>query len=275
MEQWFVYPNIDPVVFALGPFEVRWYALAYIAGILGAIWYAKILSRKTSLWSNNKPSYSAVQIDDFLIWATLGIIIGGRLGYVLFYDPIYFFANPLDIPKIWMGGMSFHGGMLGVFCAVLLYARMLKASWLSLLDLACASAPIGLFTGRIANFINGELYGRVTDHPIGMVFPAADSFPRHPSQLYEAFLEGLLLFLSLSLSIWLFKALKKPGVIIGLFGIGYGTTRIISELFREADAHIGFINTHFTMGMLLSAPMVIIGTTMFIISVRKKSDRAA
>ncbi len=275
MEQWFAFPNIDPVVFALGPFEVRWYALAYIAGILGAIWYAKTICRKASLWQKNKPSYKAAEIDDFLLWATLGIILGGRLGYVLFYDPIYFFANPLDIPKIWTGGMSFHGGMLGVLCAVLLYARALNASYISLLDLACAAAPIGLFTGRVANFINGELYGRVTEHPIGMVFPTADLFPRHPSQLYEAFLEGFLLFVILGLSIWLLKALKKPGVIIGLFGIGYGTARIISEFFREADAHIGFINTHFTMGMLLSAPMIILGIAIFIISVRKKSDRAA
>ena len=250
--------QIDPVLFSIGPFAVRWYALSYVAGLLLGF---QLLRRRAARSSDD---LSADNIDDFLVWATIGIILGGRLGYVLFYNFQYFLANPLEIFATWRGGMSFHGGFLGVVIAGLLFCRRHKLSPLILGDMLACAAPIGLFFGRIANFINGELYGRVTDAPWGVVFPYGGPEPRHPSQLYEAFLEGLVLFVVLNIMWRSEKVRAHPGVLTGSFIAGYAIARMIVELFRQPDSHIGFLTLGSTMGQWLSVPMLIIGVGMII-----------
>ncbi len=257
------FPQIDPVLFSIGPFAVRWYALSYVAGlVLG--W--RLLRRRATMFSDD---LSADNIDDFLVWATIGIILGGRLGYVLFYNLQYFLANPSQIFATWQGGMSFHGGLLGVVVVGLLFCRRYKLSPLILGDaLACVS-PIGLLFGRVANFINGELYGRVTDVPWGVVFPHAGPEPRHPSQLYEAFLEGLVLFVVLNF-MWRSRKIRANcGVLTGTFIAGYAIARMIVELFRQPDPQIGFLTLGITMGQWLSVPMLIIGVGMIIWGLRR------
>src|SRR3954467_643600 len=192
------FPAFDPVLISFGPFVVRWYALAYIVGILGGWFYARAIVRSEQLWGGPAP-LTVADYDDFVLWVTLGIILGGRLGYVLFYNPAYFAAHPLETVQLWKGGMSFHGGFLGCVIAVILFARRRGIPILSLGDITCAVAPIGLFLGRVANFINGELWGRPSDVPWAMAFPGAGPVPRHPSQLYEATLEGIVLFVVLAL----------------------------------------------------------------------------
>jgi phosphatidylglycerol:prolipoprotein diacylglycerol transferase len=251
------FPNIDPVLFSIGPFAVRWYALAYIVGILGGWLYARMIVRSQSLWGGAAP-LTVTDYDDFILWVTLGIIVGGRLGYVLFYNAPYFVDHPAEIVQLWKGGMSFHGGFLGCVLAVVLFAWRRGISWLSLGDITCAVAPIGLFLGRLANFINAELWGRVTDVPWGMVFPGAGPLPRHPSQLYEAALEGLVLLAVLAL-LMRAGALRRPGTVIGAFALGYGAARLFCEFFREPDAQIGFFWGGLTMGMLLSLPLMLAG----------------
>jgi phosphatidylglycerol:prolipoprotein diacylglycerol transferase len=248
------FPEIDPVAFSLGPFIVRWYALAYLAGILGGWQYALWLNRRDP----SKPP-SEEKLDNFLPWVILAIILGGRLGYVLFYQPMTYLHAPLDAFKIWEGGMSFHGGALGVIISLIIYAWIQKIPLLRLTDIVCAVVPIGLFFGRIANFINGELWGRTTAQPWGVVFPHAGPLPRHPSQLYEAFLEGLVLFFILmALYLWP-KTRNMPGIVTGAFLAGYGIFRAFVELFRQPDAHLGFIIGSFSMGQLLSLPMILLG----------------
>jgi len=251
------FPNFDPVLISIGPLAIRWYALAYIVGILLGWLYARILIRNEALWGGRAP-LTVGNFDDFIVWITLGIILGGRLGYVLFYNPAYFAANPLEIVQIWGGGMSFHGGFAGCVIAVLLFARSAKVPVLSLGDLTCAVAPIGLFLGRIANFINGELWGRTTDVPWAFVFPGAGPLPRHPSQLYEAALEGLVLFIVLAVAVRM-GSLKRPGLTIGLFAIVYALGRSFCEFFREPDPQLGFLWGGLTMGMLLSIPLFLAG----------------
>lgn len=251
------FPNFDPVLISIGPLAIRWYALAYIVGILLGWLYARILIRNEALWGGRAP-LTVGNFDDFIVWITLGIILGGRLGYVLFYNPAYFAANPLEIVQIWGGGMSFHGGFAGCVIAVLLFARTAKVPVLSLGDLTCAVAPIGLFLGRIANFINGELWGRTTDVPWAFVFPGAGPLPRHPSQLYEAALEGLVLFVVLAVAVRM-GSLKRPGLTIGLFAIVYALGRSFCEFFREPDPQLGFLWGGLTMGMLLSIPLFLAG----------------
>ena len=251
------FPNFDPVLISIGPLAIRWYALAYIVGILLGWLYARILIRNEALWGGRAP-LTVGNFDDFIVWITLGIILGGRLGYVLFYNPAYFAANPLEIVQIWGGGMSFHGGFAGCVIAVLLFARSAKVPVLSLGDLTCAVAPIGLFLGRIANFINGELWGRTTDVPWAFVFPGAGPLPRHPSQLYEAALEGLVLFIVLAIAVRM-GSLKRPGLTIGLFAIVYALGRSFCEFFREPDPQLGFLWGGLTMGMLLSIPLFLAG----------------
>src|SRR5215831_11435040 len=213
------FPVFDPVLVHIGPFAIRWYALAYIVGILLGWVYARALIRSERLWGGPAPM-TLEDFDDFVLWVTLGIILGGRIGYVLFYNPAYFAANPLQIVQVWHGGMSFHGGFTGCVVAVVAFARKRGIPFLSLGDITCAVGPIGLFLGRLANFINGELWGRATDVPWGMVFPHDPAqLPRHPSQLYEAALEGLVLWVVLSMMIRA-GALKRPGLIIGAFAIG-------------------------------------------------------
>ena len=247
------FPAIDPIAIGLGPVVVRWYSLAYVFGILLGWQYAMRLTTRT------EDGVSRAHIDDFVIWATLGIILGGRLGYVLFYQPGYYFNNPLEIFAVWKGGMSFHGGALGVMAAIWIYCGRQNISLLSFTDLVCAAAPIGLFFGRIANFINGELFGRATDVPWAMVFPRGGSLPRHPSQLYESALEGFLLFVILATLIYGFNALRRPGLIAGVFFAGYGVARFIVEFVREPDAHLGTLMGIATMGQLLSLPLIAIG----------------
>jgi phosphatidylglycerol:prolipoprotein diacylglycerol transferase len=251
------FPNFDPVLISIGPLAIRWYALAYIVGILLGWLYARILIRNEALWGGRAP-LTVGNFDDFIVWITLGIILGGRLGYVLFYNPAYFAANPLEIVQVWGGGMSFHGGFAGCVIAVLLFARSAKVPVLSLGDLTCAVAPIGLFLGRIANFINGELWGRTTDVAWAFVFPGAGPLPRHPSQLYEAALEGLVLFVVLAVAVRM-GSLKRPGLTIGLFAIVYALGRSFCEFFREPDPQLGFLWGGLTMGMLLSIPLFLAG----------------
>ena len=247
------FPVIDPVLIEIGPFAIRWYALAYIAGLLLGWRYIVGLSAQLP------GGPDAPAIDDLIVWLTLGIILGGRLGYVLFYKPEYYLANPLEIVQVWRGGMSFHGGLLGVMAAVVLFARRRGLSLWPLSDMVACAAPIGLFFGRIANFINGELWGRPSEAPWAMVFPYGGPEPRHPSQLYEAALEGLVLFVVL-LALWrLTGARDRPGFLTGVFFLGYGAARMAVELFREPDAYLGFLFGGVTMGQLLSLPMAALG----------------
>jgi len=252
------FPNIDPVAFAIGPIVIRWYALAYIAGLFGGLFYAKRLAASDSLWGAiRRPS--AADLDDLLLYATLGVILGGRLAYVFFYQPDYFLGKPLDIFAIWSGGMSFHGGMAGAALAMFLLARARGLPVLSLFDLVATVAPLGLMLGRIANFINGELWGRVSDVPWAVFFPHGGPLARHPSQLYEAVTEGLLLLIVLAVLVRR-VGYRRPGFITGVFGAGYALARIGCEFFREPDPQLGFLFGGFaTMGMLLSLPMLAIG----------------
>ena len=251
------FPDFDPVLVTIGPFAIRWYALAYIVGILLGWLYARAVIRAESLWGGPAP-LTVVDFDDFVLWVTLGIILGGRAGYVLFYNPLHFAAHPAEILQLWKGGMSFHGGFVGCVLAVVLFARRRGISILSLGDITCAVGTIGLLLGRLANFINGELWGRPTEVPWAMVFPGGGALPRHPSQLYEAALEGLVLFGVL----WFLMragALRRPGIVIGAFSVGYGLARIVSEFFREPDPQLGFLWGGLTMGMLLSLPLMLAG----------------
>jgi phosphatidylglycerol:prolipoprotein diacylglycerol transferase len=266
------FPAFDPVLIHLGPLAIRWYALAYILGILLGWIYARALIRNKALWGGRAP-LTVADFDDFVLWVTLGIILGGRLGYVLFYNLPYFLAHPLDILQLWHGGMSFHGGFTGCVLAVVLFALKRGISILSLGDITCAVGPIGLFLGRIANFINGELWGRPTDVPWAVVFPSGGPFPRHPSQLYEAALEGLLLLTVLAVLIRL-GALKRPGLIIGSFAVVYALARTTCELFREPDAQLGFLWGGMTMGMLLSVPLFLFGVILIFWTLRRPARAA-
>ncbi len=257
------YPEIDPVLVELGPLVIRWYALAYIAGILLGYGWIKRLNRQAALLSPK-------QLEDMIVWAIIGILLGGRLGYVVFYQPAYYLAHPEDILAIWQGGMAFHGGMLGVLLAFWLFARRHRLPYLPLMDLVACAAPIGLFFGRLANFINGELYGRQSDVPWAMIFPGSDGLPRHPSQLYEAALEGLLLFGLLALLATRTGAPHYPGLLGGVFLAGYGAARAFAELFREPDAHLGLLWLDLTMGQILSLPMIILGLGLILTAKNRK-----
>jgi phosphatidylglycerol:prolipoprotein diacylglycerol transferase len=263
------YPAIDPILIQIGPFALRWYALAYIMGILLGWMYARAIIRTERFWGGPAPM-TVADYDDFVLWGTLGVILGGRIGYVLFYNPAHFAANPAEIVKLWTGGMSFHGGFAGVVLAVILFSRSRKIPFFSLADVTCAVYPIGHALGRIANFINGELWGRPTDVPWAMVFPdrVAGPIPRHPSQLYEAALEGVLLLVILA---WAMNrgALKRPGLVTGIFAVAYGVTRIICELFREPDMQLGFLWGGLTMGMLLSVPLIALGFAFIAYALRE------
>ena len=238
------FPNIDPVIFAIGPFAIRWYALAFIAGLL--------IGWKYMVWFVSRPPYAMEKkdVDDFLVWA---------FGYVAFYNFDFYLSHPGAIFKVWQGGMSFHGGFIGVIIAVLLFARQRKLNLWAVSDAVACSVPIGLFLGRLANFINGELFGRVSDVPWAMVFPHGGPFPRHPSQIYEAILEGLVLFILLYVLANKESIRNRPGVLSGVFMVGYPVARGFVELFRQPDAHIGFLAGGMTMGQLLSIPFLLAG----------------
>ncbi|MEE2996579.1 MAG: prolipoprotein diacylglyceryl transferase [Pseudomonadota bacterium] len=256
------YPAIDPVLIEIGPFAIRWYALSYVAGILMAWRYMIWLSQRSPTGITRE------HVDDFVVWATLGIILGGRLGYVIFYKPGYYLQNPLEVLAVWQGGMSFHGGLLGVIVAIWWFCHRRGYSWIAVGDVVACTAPVGLFLGRIANFINGELFGRVTDSSLGMIFPGGGPLPRHPSQLYEAALEGLVLFLVL---FWLARRpvyIAKQGLLSGVFLAGYAIGRTAAEVFRQPDAHIGFLTIGTTMGQWLSMPLFIAGVWLIVHSRR-------
>lgn len=258
------FPDIDPVAIAIGPLAIRWYALAYIAGfVLGWRWCVRLTRRPPHL-------VSPELFDNFLTWAIIGTILGGRLGYVLFYNLPHYLDNPLDALQVWHGGMSFHGGFLGVTIAMGLFARRHGVPFFALTDIVAAAAPIGLFFGRLANFVNGELWGRAADVPWAMVFPHAGPEPRHPSQLYEAGLEGLLLFAVLAACILVWNQLRRPGFVTGVFLIGYALGRIISEFFRQPDEQLGFLWGGATMGQLLSLPMLAVGIWLVIRAMRRR-----
>lgn len=267
------FPVFNPIALQIGPIAIRWYALAYICGIVLGWIYARSLVKKERLWGGPAP-ISLLQLDDFILWVTIGIIVGGRTGYVLFYNPAFFMQHPAEIFQLWNGGMSFHGGFLGCVAAVMLFCRANGISILSLGDITTAVGPIGLFLGRLANFINSELWGRPADSsvPWAMVFPNGGPLPRHPSQLYEAGLEGILLFTILAIMIRM-GALKRPGLILGSFIAIYAFARIASEFFREPDAQLGFLWGGLTMGMLLSVPMIIVGVILIVKAWRRETPK--
>lgn len=263
---------IDPVAFQIGSLVIRWYALAYIVGIILGWWLIGWLDRKQP-----KQLLDKKQRDDMIMWGVLGVVLGGRLGYVLFYNLPYFIENPADILKTWQGGMSFHGGALGVIIGFYVFAWRQKISYLRLMDLICCAVPIGLFLGRLANFANGELYGRVTDVSWGVVFPHGGKLPRHPSQLYEAALEGLALFLILFSLARFTRILQRPGFIAGVFLAGYGISRFMVEFVREPDEHLGVLSLGMSMGQWLSVPMMLVGTGIMLWSwlrIGKQKTRA-
>ncbi|VBB68731.1 Prolipoprotein diacylglyceryl transferase [invertebrate metagenome] len=254
-----LFPDLNPIAIAIGPITVRWYALSYVVGIAGSWWYVRFMMRQPA--SHDVTLTRDHHVEDLIVWVALGIVLGGRLGYVLFYKPLYFLASPLEILFLWQGGMSFHGGLLGVMLATTLFARCHGLSVLGLGDLLGCAAPFGLMSGRIGNFMNGELYGRPAsaDLPWAAIFPAAGPLPRHPSQIYEALLEGAILLMLLHLS-WRIRSLRaRRGVLVGLFLLGYGLMRMIAECFREPDCHLGFLFGGATMGQWLSLPMMLGG----------------
>jgi phosphatidylglycerol:prolipoprotein diacylglycerol transferase len=261
------FPDINPVAVSFGPFAIRWYALAYIAGLIIGWRYCLALA--------GRPPYLVRRqdVDDFLVWATLGVVLGGRIGYVLFYNPGYYVAHPLQAFYVWHGGMSFHGGAIGVTIALILFTRARGIRLFVFSDIIIEAVPIGLFFGRIANFINGELYGRPTTVPWAMIFPNGGPVPRHPSQLYEAFCEGILLFLLL------FVAERRgvrrsPGVETGLFLVGYAVARMSGELFRQPDPQLGYLIFGTTMGQLLSIPVLVAGIAIILWSRRTRRSSA-
>ncbi|WP_300357120.1 prolipoprotein diacylglyceryl transferase [uncultured Pseudoalteromonas sp.] len=260
------FPDIDPVIFSVGPLSVRWYGLMYLIGFALAMWLANRQAAKpNSGWTKE-------QVSDLLFYGMLGVILGGRIGYVLFYQFSYFIENPLYLFRIDQGGMSFHGGTLGVITAIAIFAWTRKKSLFEVGDFVVPLVPLGLLAGRIGNFINGELWGRVTDVPWAFVFPTGGPEPRHPSQLYEAFLEGLVLFLILQ---WFIKKPRPAGSVAGVFLLGYGAFRFIVEYFREPDAHLGLFAGFISMGQILSLPMVIGGLGLLIWAYKKPQQSVA
>ncbi|GGE40137.1 prolipoprotein diacylglyceryl transferase [Agaricicola taiwanensis] len=263
------FPMIDPVAVSVGPLVVRWYALAYVAGLLFGWLVARWMVGRQNLWGRTPPT-DAGGLDDLLVLIAFGVVLGGRIGYVFFYNAEYYAAQPLEALMVWRGGMSFHGGLLGAIAGMCWFAWRRGQSVLPIFDLIGAVAPIGIFFGRIANFVNGELWGRVSDVPWAVIFPNAGPFPRHPSQIYEAALEGLLLFMIVQVAVRL-GGLRRPGLVAGIFALGYGLARIVCEFFREPDAQIGFFADVITMGMILSLPLVAGGLILITTSVKQRT----
>ena len=254
----FAFPNIDPVAISIGPLSIQWYGLAYLVSlVLGSLYIKKLVSTR-KLWSA-EPQLKSAAVEDMAFYTFLGIFIGGRLGYVLFYYFSYYLQNPLEVFSVWDGGMSIHGGVLFSALIILVYSRVKQIYYRQLFDVLMAALPIGLFLGRIANFVNGELYGHVTNVAWAVRFPAGGSVPRHPSQLYESLLEGLVSFVILWVLVWKFGGLKRPGYIAGVSAILYGISRIFVEFFRVPDVQIGYYLGFVTQGMILSIPMILLG----------------
>ncbi len=264
-----VFPDISPIALEIGPLVIRWYALAYVVGILLAQRYVSWLDRRY----HHPAMLSERAREDLVLYAVIGIILGGRLGYVLFYNFQYYIHNLSKVPQLWHGGMSFHGGLIGILLAFYFFARRYQINWLRLMDLLAVATPIGIFLGRLANFINGELYGRATTMPWGMVFPHGGAAPRHPSQLYEAGLEGLLLGLVLWFMATRTNALNYAGRIGGVFIGGYGLARFTVEFFREPDSQIGMLTIGLSMGQLLCIPMLLAGSWLVVTSKRRVESR--
>jgi len=271
------FPNIDPVALQLGPVAIKWYGLAYLAGLLLGWLYIRRLLSEPELWAGGRPPFDVAKVDDLLLYITAGVVLGGRLGFVIFYEPSYYLANPGDIIAVWKGGMAFHGALVGCLIAIWVFARRNGVNPWSTGDLVTAAVPIGLIFGRIANFINGELFGRPTTLPWGMVFPEAalhypdvEPTPRHPSQLYEAVLEGLVLFLVLRLMTHYFGALKRPGLVSGVFLAGYALARSTAELFREPHFAHAFNIGPLTPGIVYSIPMLLLG--LFVVYLARTRD---
>ncbi|MGE0109383.1 MAG: prolipoprotein diacylglyceryl transferase [Bdellovibrionales bacterium] len=248
-----IFPPLDPVLVEWGPLVIRWYALAYLAGFILGWWRCQTLSKRFG------SSPSVQDYDDFLSWAVVGTILGGRLGYVLFYQFDYYLSAPLEALKVWHGGMSFHGGMLGVGIAAWLFVRRRRINWLRFTDILSCVAPIGLGLGRLANFVNGELFGRPTDVPWGVIFPHGGDLPRHPSQLYEAALEGVVLYIILAFLARFSVVRQRQGILTGAFLISYAIFRFIVEFFRQPDPQLGYLYAGATMGQLLCVPMCLLG----------------
>ncbi len=260
-----IHPQFDPIAIQIGSFGIHWYGLMYLTGFLGFLLLGKY-QIKHKPWFEWKDA----MLDDALFYGALGVILGGRLGYVLFYQPSYFMQNPFEIFAVWQGGMSFHGGFLGVLVAMFFFNKKYPQPWLKTMDFVAPLVPIGLGAGRLGNFINGELWGRVTDSGFGIIFPQVDQSPRHASQLYEFALEGLLLFLIL----WWFSKKQRPtGAISALFLIGYGSFRFLVEFTRQPDDYLGLLQLGFTMGQWLSLPMVFVGVWMLHAAYQKKFDK--
>ena len=257
-----IHPQFDPIAIHLGSFGIHWYGLMYLTGFV-----AFIALGRWRIAHQNWQSWTPQMLDDALFFGALGVILGGRLGYVLFYQPAYFIEHPLEIFALWQGGMSFHGGFLGVLAAMVVFSRKYQKPWLSIMDFVAPLVPIGLGAGRMGNFINGELWGRPTDVPWGMVFPRVDDLARHPSQLYEFGLEGIVLFGLL----WWYSSKPRPaGTISALFLLGYGSFRFIAEFTREPDSYLGLLSLGMSMGQWLSLPMIIFGLWLYGFSCRNK-----
>jgi phosphatidylglycerol:prolipoprotein diacylglycerol transferase len=268
------FPPISPVLVELGPVSIRWYGLAYVAGLVFGWWYIIRMVETDRLW-NGVRRPKATDIDDLLVWMTLGVVLGGRIGYILFYNFDAYLENPFEILRIWHGGMSVHGGFIGTALAQYLFARRRGLNVLTVFDLTAAAAPVGLFFGRLANFVNSELYGRVTDLPWAFVFPNSDGLPRHPSQLYEAGLEGLLLFALLTQLVWKSGILRRPGLAVGIFGLVYAAARILVETVREPDPQVGFLFGGFlTMGMLLSIVTALVAASLIALALSGRTGSA-
>ncbi len=258
------YPKIDPVAVKLGPLKIHWYGIMYLIAFASAWWLGVRRARRPgSGWNPD-------QVSDLIFYGAMGVVLGGRLGYTLFYNFGHFLADPLSIFRIWEGGMSFHGGLLGVLVAMWLYGRKYHRRFFELTDFIAPLVPIGLAAGRLGNFINGELWGRPTDVPWAMVFPGAGPLPRHPSQLYELLLEGVLLFII----VWFYSARPRPRMAVsGVFALGYGSFRFFVEFFREPDAHIGYLAFGWlTQGQLLSVPLILLGVLLLWLAYRRPQD---
>ncbi|QET00784.1 MULTISPECIES: prolipoprotein diacylglyceryl transferase [Cupriavidus] len=265
-----VHPQFDPVAIHLGPLAIRWYGLMYLAGFIMFLWFGRLRVRQPH---NFLRGWTTRDLDDLLFYGVLGVILGGRLGYVLFYKPTYYLSHPLEIFKVWEGGMAFHGGFLGVLVAVWVFARLRGRSWFEVTDFIAPLIPCGLAAGRIGNFINGELWGRPTDLPWGMIFPqAGDNIPRHPSQLYQFAGEGVALFIIL----WFYSRKPRPtAAVSGLFLLGYGVFRFLAEYTREPDNFLGLLALNFSMGQWLSLPMILAGVIMMVWAYRRAGSRDA
>jgi phosphatidylglycerol---prolipoprotein diacylglyceryl transferase len=260
------FPNLDPIAFQFGIIVVRWYALAYVVGILGGWWLIGRLDARCY----PAPLLSKKLKDDMIVWGVLSVILGGRIGYVLFYNLPYYLQHPAEALQMWHGGMSFHGGALGVIFGFYLFARVHRIPYLRLMDMICCAVPIGLFFGRIANFVNGELYGRATDVAWGVIFPTGGYIPRHPSQLYEAVLEGLVLFLLLNWMMTCTRLREYHSFIAGTFLLGYGLARFIIEFYREPDSQLGFVLLEWmSMGQVLCIPMMLVGGAVMWLALKR------